>query len=707
MEELENGDIIYNIYDYPYKDLALRCETLRKKNLTYISRWMTYDIECSTIEVSEGEYTAFTYLHSVCFFGHVCMFRTWEDFNYFFKKISEYLDLDKNKTLVVYVHFLSYEYQFMRDFLYINTLFAKDAHKPLYFRGSLADKKNTFNGVLSSKDIGQFEFRCSYFLTNMSLEKLCLNTPTCTHLKMDGVEFDYKKVRHSLTKLTKKELRYAYNDVAGLDECIAYRMNYYGDNVCTIPLTSTGYVRRQMRKAYLSETRNIDLFKSLQLTLPQYKLLRKAFRGGDTHASRYYSNILIKKDGIGIMDSWDKKSSYPASMATDLYPMSPFMDFDTDDLKELLLECSHNAVVMEITLNNVSVKQSSTSPYIDVAHCTHISSDYVNDNGRVISADWLTYACTDVDFVLICNQYTFDTFELMEAYTAKKDYLPRWLVDTMLDWFDKKTQLDGVRGKEYEYSKSKNDLNAIYGMLVTDILHDEVKDNFTEWSKTKPTPEQEQKLLDKYYNSRNSFLPYQWGVWVTANARYELHLGISAVGYDHVYNDTDCVKAIGDHTDVFNDLNKKIMHKKTPYRIYSDTPDGSRKFLGVWEKEHTYTAFKTLGAKKYAYQKGDDTVYVTVSGLSKDKGKKQLTRDGIEAFNIGWQVIDSGRSTSYFNNTGQYIYSCKDYTGKECTFLTASNIAIVDAPYTLGMTKTYEALLGESAIEFLQILKKN
>ena len=41
--------------------------------------------------------------------------------------------------------------------------------------------------------------------------------------------------------------------------------------------------------------------------------------------------------------------------------------------------------------------------------------------------------------------------------------------------------------------------------------------------------------LDDYYNPQsNHFLPYQWGVWITANARWELYEYIKAVGYDNI-----------------------------------------------------------------------------------------------------------------------------------------------------------------------------
>ena len=51
--------------------------------------------------------------------------------------------------------------------------------------------------------------------------------------------------------------------------------------------------------------------------------------------------------------------------------------------------------------------------------------------------------------------------------------------------------------------------------------------------------------------NKKAFMAYQWGVWVTAWARYRLEEGIKLAGDNFVYSDTDCVKYVG-----FIDWNK-------------------------------------------------------------------------------------------------------------------------------------------------------
>ena len=61
-------------------------------------------------------------------------------------------------------------------------------------------------------------------------------------------DLDYKKLFTPNTLLTMSELGYCYNDVMGLYEAIIYLLKE--DTLVTIPLTSTGYVRRECRNKY-------------------------------------------------------------------------------------------------------------------------------------------------------------------------------------------------------------------------------------------------------------------------------------------------------------------------------------------------------------------------------------------------------------------------------------------------------------------------
>lgn len=714
-EIVEEQEIVYSVASYPYDAIALGCTTVRKKGrngLTYIASPATFDIESTTIDGEKPD--AFMYHWQFCLNGKVCFGRTWEEWLNFMHNLGVALELAANKVLVIYVHNLAYEFMFMKDFLYIESLFAREAHKAIKLLACLeSDYEKVINKIgdvsRETSTIPFFEFRCSYFLSNMSLIKFCENSKFCTHYKLVDT-YDYRKIRTPITPMTDEELAYCYNDVKGLEECILSKLDDEGDTLATIPLTSTGYVRRAMRAECRKYSWYRELFEMLMPTVPVYRLLRQAFRGGNTHASRYYANAIIE----GVY-SRDRVSSYPSCIASDLYPMTPFVKYEPQSFDKLILDCckEKNAIIMRFTLFDVEVRDDVTVPYIDFAHCIAYSKNYINDNGRVLSADWITYACTELDFLIINNQYSYNTerVEWLEGYKAEKDYLPQPIVDIMLKWYDKKTQLKDVDGKEYEYAKSKNKLNSVFGAMVTDICQGEVEYIDGEWSKTMPD---EKSAIAAYAASKNSFLLYQWGVYITVNARYELQCMIDACGYDFVYGDTDSVKFINKkHIESFEDRNNYLLSKKQKYRNYSDrlNEDGSttRYTLGLWDDDGYYKKFKTLGAKKYAYiapeknkktGKIEDVLHVTVSGLSKEKGAAELARgNGLDDFKIGKIFTDSGRTVSYFNERDVHTIKVVDCYGKECEFTTASNIAIVDTTYTLGISDEYAAVLG-SCINF-------
>ena len=101
---------------------------------------------------------------------------------------------------------------------------------------------------------------------------------------------------------------------------------------------------------------------------------------------------------------------------------------------------------------------------------------------------------------------------------------------------------------------------------------------------------------------------------------------------------------------------------------------------------------KTLGAKKYVYRQ-DGQLHLTVSGLDKKKGAKYLESiGGVPAFNKGVVFTDSGRTTSYYNYTDNITTMNRD--GYEWS--NASNIAIVDSEYTLGITDSMLSIILET-----------
>ena len=672
-EKISN-EIAYDYKDFPYQRFCMPT-TIRKKNKTYLNLIITFDIEATTIKPREhgntNEYPiAYMYHWQFCVFDPaseeyaVVFGRLWEEYIEFITNLTNVLQLSSKRLLICYVHNLGYEFQFLKDFFEPSSIFAKSKRKPM---------KYTTRSI---------EYRCSYFLSNMSLSKFCENSELCIHYKLVD-EYDYKKFRTPYTPMTNTELSYCFNDVCGLAECIYTLLQ--DDTLATIPLTNTGYVRREYRSACNNKEYR-HLFEKLALSADQYILCKKAFRGGDTHANRNFTYEILSN-----VYSFDLQSSYPAAMLLDEYPMSKFMWVSIKNQSQLDNYIDNYCCVLDITI--FDIESIDPMPYIDIAHC-YQKCDIINDNGRVLRAKMVSLCLTNIDLKIIRDTYTYSGLLINKCMISKKGKLPNEIRNKMLHFYTLKTQLKGIKGKEYEYMKSKNRTNSGYGMMVTDIAHSEITYNLGEWGETKPDIVD---ALSQYYKSRNSFLSYQWGIFVTANARYRLYQGRKIVGNDEIYQDTDSVKFRNwEHIKAFLEYNKKLIHDCETNDIPAYAiKDGKKYYLGIWDFDGYYKKFITLGAKKYCYVDKNDKLHITVAGMNKKLGAKAVGK--IENFKIGKVYQNVGRTVAYYNESKPHYIT----VGGD-TFLTASNIAIVDTTYELGVTNEYWELIGENVSWLLE-----
>lgn len=656
--------------DFPYYRIK-KTNPLIHPTKRYINHLMTFDIETSTIEKTDGSFEGFMYHWQVCIDGFVCFGRTWKEFLTFLRKMNRALkNYDEKHKLVCYVHNFSYEFQFLYSWIKLDDVFSIDKRKPL---------------KAISKDFN-IEFRCSYLLSNMNLKKFIENTPNAHYYKGSG-DLDYKKVFTPKTTLTMSELGYCYNDVMGLYEAIIYLLKE--DTLVTIPLTSTGYVRRECRNNMRKNKKNRKQFLDLKLDDKLYQLCKDAFRGGNTASNRYKTNF-INYD----VASYDMSSAYPYAMISGLYPITPFQEETITTLDMLDDYNNRYCTLAYYSFEKVKLKKGVPFPYIPYSKCIEfIAPSYEGQfkgkeyyyNGRVLEADFLKIALTNYDYQIFINQYEYDeeNVRVEDFYYSHKGFLPKELTDTVIEFFTLKSQLKGIEEKEYEYMKSKNKLNSLYGMIVTDIIRQENLFN-DQWEKG------ENSTLEEYYSKRNNFLTYQWGLFVTAICRTNLQKAIDKIGLDCVYIDTDSVKYCGSHDEVFEHINQEMIDWCTQNDIINYVEVGAHKyFLGLYDKEKGYDEFVTLGAKKYAF-KQNNKIGITVAGLNKKSGAKELEqKGGLSRFKIGTEFINSGRKTVYYNDDKKHFL-----TVQGCKIENASNIALVDTTYTLGMTDVMLSILN-------------
>lgn len=684
----------YNITDFPYKKLntkALICK--HKKKPKYIAyTFATFDIETTTIVNGTEAPYGFMYHWQMDVGGNVVTGRRWEEWVEFMLKLVEIFKTDETRHFVLYVHNLPFEFQFIRDFLtaYFGGLhvFASQRRKPIYVTCG--------NGI---------QFRCSYKLTNMSLEKATENELGVVHCKASG-DLDYRLIRTADTPLNDVEFAYCVSDVVSLYELIERRLINEHDNLESIPMTSTGYVRRDCRNACRKDREYRADFLKQEMTESVYKLLLEAKRGGNTHANRCMSGRVWHD-----ADSFDVVSSYPAQMFLRKFPVSKFTPYgEVESMAELNSLLSEHACLFRVIFTGLEIREHIGMPYVAISKATAHSKHVTLDNGRVLSVinredrendrGYIALTLTDVDFQIIKEQYTWDNMEISDLHIATYGFLPEALLSQVMAYFRGKTELkDKIKEAEerkseeaanllYLYAKSKNRLNGIFGMCFTDPVRNVISINDEGvWIEDEPDIAD---ALKKYWKSRNSFLVYAWGVWITAWARLHLEDLFNALGQDKtIYGDTDSGKAVEVDFYKIDELNAKIMQLADKRGAFYDY-NGKRYYMGIYEHENKapIAKFKTLGAKKYVYE--DETgLHVTISGVNKKLGAKELGI--IDNFRPGFIFKEAGGITLYYNDAGQSIH---EITVNGCTMTSASNIGVVDSTYEIGITREYAELIG-------------
>lgn len=572
-----------------------------------------FDIETSSFYEGNDK-RVIMYIWQFAFNGYVLIGRTWDEFKQLLKALIQAFNIDADNRLYVYVHNLSYEFQFMRKWLKWENVFAVDERKPI--------KALTTSG---------FEFRDSYILSGYSLEKTGEQLHTYKVKKLVG-DLDYEKIRTPLTKLTDDEIHYCINDVLVVSAYIQEQIEMCG-SIVKIPLTNTGRVREYCRDAcFYGFTNDKELRKKtkqeyhklmdcLTLTVDEYDLLKRAFMGGFTHACALHVN-----DVMYDVTSYDFTSSYPWVMLSEEFPMGKGTKITINGIEEYEKLSKKFCLVFDMKLENVKPKIWADNP-ISVSKCWKLENP-IENNGRVVYADEIITSGTNIDLDIYRKFYDIEHITLYNIYAYVKAYLPKNFLLAILKLYNDKTQLKGVEGKEIEYLHSKGMLNSCYGMMVTDIAKDEnIYDG--EWTKDGVDKAD---AIEKYNTNKSRFQFYPQGIFVTAYARRNLfsaiaECSISQFESDYCYSDTDSVKIINAerHKQYFEEYNSMVMLKikrccavnGIDEKLFSPkTIKGKVKTIGVWDCEGTYTMFKTLGAKRYIYVQ-DNKLHVTVAGVGK------------------------------------------------------------------------------------------
>lgn len=628
-----------------------------KRGPKYADIICAFDIETYTLNI-RGEPTALMYLWQFQA-GFDCTYigRTWDEYRVFIEHYTSALD----SKLVIYVHNLHYEFSFLKSQFIIENVFAKDKRH------------------IVRADIGDCEYRCSAIHSNMSLAEYTTKYEVAHAKLVDTV--DYYTPRFFDTQLEDDVIKYGAYDVMGLVEAIQAEMDMEGDNLYTIPLTSTGYVRREARQALYHMPNKYR--EGLRPCYRVYQLERQAFRGGDTHANRAYVGIILEN-----VKSVDLSSAYPYQLTTKDFPIGEWRETDPN-LRSLLTHIVHRTPFLAVLqLHDVHLRNPSWGfPYIPVDKCRGLRAE-VADNGRVLEADFLEITVTDIDFQIITEEYDCDIV-CVESWVSKYGKLPDSYIALVQRHYRAKTELKGVEGQEVYYNKEKNRINSFYGLTAQNPVNEEYEydDGLIK--------EVEVDIGSKYGECK-PVMPYAWGVWCTAHARLDLHRGLKILGDNAVYVDTDSIKYLGDGD--LSGYNANARERAEKAGSYATDKHGEIHYMGVFEEEAPYDKFLTWGAKKYAYeQKGE--LGVTIAGVGKKEGAKELAeRGGLKALRPDFCFKAAGGLEAHYNDYMDVkIYHRINADGTITDIPYSSNLALTPSTYTLGLSDSYALLIANYA----------
>lgn len=662
---------------------------IKGKRKFYDNNIYTFDIETSSYYILDDKiYPAITYdmlsekdkkrcskrshmyiwmfgINDIVYYG-----RTWDELREFLKRLDNHI----GDLKYVFIHNLAFEFQYLKSNFHFSEVQARKSHKVI-------------TAIMSEYNI---MLKCSYMMSNVALKYL----PKMFNLPVEKKvgDLDYSKIRNPNTPLSEKELGYCEYDCLVLYHYIKKELEVYED-VKHIPTTNTGKVRRELQDLTRSNFKYRRIvYKAINTNPIIYNRLCEAFLGGYTHANWIYADEVLKN-----VDSYDIASSYPYVLVTQKYPNSEFLPCNIKSVEKM---SKRLAYLLVVRFKNVKCKYYNN--FISASKCRNLRGAKY-DNGRLIEAKEFEMTLTDIDFYFFLDTYDLE-YEILECYYASKNYLPKTLIEFILDKYVGKTQLKGVEGMEMEYGRIKGMYNSIYGMSVTNNIRDEVKyyDNDGTWEEIPLTNEE---IIEKLKSEKKkSFLSFAYGVWVTAYARDNLLRRVIANDDYVVYCDTDSCKLVeGYDKNVFIDYNKSVEERinfvakvlKLDVNKYAPSDiKGKPHMMGLFEKECTYQEFITQGAKKYAY-KIDGNIHITVAGVPKGGAKALKSLDEFRD-EFTFNFSDTNKNLILYTEE-QSPVEVMDYLGLNYLVTDKSGCCILPNTYKLSKSLDYANLINDDS----------
>lgn len=540
----------------------------------------------------------------------------------------------RGDNTIIFVHNLSYDWVFLRKFFMkewgtpehqLNT----KPHYPIFI---------TFaNGVM---------LRDSLILAQRSLDKWAKDL-NVEHQKAVGA-WVYDEIRQQGNRFTPDEKTYIEHDTLAGVECIDKTLHVLNKRIYSLPYTATGIPREEVRKR-AGKNRGRDLFKKIAPDYDTQQFLEDVFHGGYTHNNRHYCERVIREP----VDAYDEASAYPYVMCAYKFPMSKFYDTDPAKPEWILNNSEDYAYIFTLILIKPKLKSDEISmPALQKSKALKMINP-IEDNGRILCAEYVEIRLNEVDLSVIMQQYKYEKAICIDVKYAYKDYLPRWFTDYVYQCFVDKTQLKG--GDPVQYSIAKAKLNSLYGMCVQRPVKLVIEENYLTGDYSIADEQNEREIYQQYVDSPRSVLPYQWGVWVTSLAFANLFTIGSYAGI-WIYSDTDSCYGMEWDKEGLAAYNESCKQRLRERGYGAVEHNGREYWLGICELDGQYKEFISVGAKRYAVRMLNDVLKITVAGVPKS-GVLCLKND-IRNFRAG--LIFDGETTGKMQHT--YFYEDDIYT---------------------------------------------
>lgn len=681
-----------------------------KKARSCLCLGASFDIETTKI----NDHLTFMYGWQFGLSNIVIWGETWEEVILLFDFLKAQFQFRKSHRLLVFVANLGYEWQFAKHYLNVTQAFLKEKREPIEIEHD------------------EFIILKECLSWGGSLEKLAQDYTDLIKLKGD---LDYSIYRESYYNFTEEhEWQYIDFDVLTLTHFGEWYYKTFSKTPqsMTKPITIQSSIRNTFYDK-AKDTQDLDKMKrSLIKDSRQYKILvNNVYRGGFVHSNKLYVNTPVIYEDLGVkLWSYDFTSSYPSVMCVSKMPWK-FNNcinkrmYDVENILKSDLE--EYAYIGKFKFRNIRAKTShsieSSSKTIPVIKDKDPRG--IIDNGRInkFEGDLIVWL-TEQDLLSYNDFYAWDKCEVMELWQSKKEYLPKYIIDVLIEKYFYK---DYNKKHDLPYAQEKAILNSLYGVCCAKMPLGEIyiKDGnaySTIDREEEETDEEYKNRIDQLYvdtynkdiESEKKTLLAQWGVYISSIARrnlLETVFKLEETNNPVLYCDTDSIKFLdyNNGIKIIEEYNKKQTEKIKAFCKRTGSDFNIFYDLGSFDCEYKdgIKAFKTLGCKRYLHvydEKGETHYQCTVAGLPKsdyiDAYKPQNDanyREFLTPFKDGLEMDETSKLTSC------YVDELQSFTMRDGSIrFVPSCITLNDCTFHLGMNEiwlTYLKQIADSKFE--------